>query len=122
MRRHIATFVALALTLAFVAAFFYGRREAKPLSEVAMRVGLNADDLAAMVPRIASQSGATIGTSRRLVYLMACSGVPKSATFEAHAKLAADRAEQRRLTPREAALTVLSDLQNGSAESPLRDC
>lgn len=122
MRRHFATFVALALTLAFVAAFFYGRREAKPLSEVATRVGLKADDLVAMVPRIASQSGATIGTSRRLVYLMACSGVPKSTTFEAQAKLAAERAAQRRLTPREAAMTVLSDLQKENAESPLRDC
>lgn len=122
MRRHFATLVGLALALAFIVVFFYGRRESKPLSVVAPRVGLKADDLLAMVPRIASQTGVTIGTSRRLVYLMACSGVPTSANIEAHARHAADLAEQRRLTPREAATSALTDMRAGDSAAMLRDC
>jgi len=122
MRKHIATVAALALALAFVVMFFNGRYEAKPLSVVAPRVGLKADDLLAMVPRIASQTGATTGTARRLVYLMACSGIPTSSNLEAHTKQAADLAEQRRLTPREAATTVLSDMKVSGAASTLADC
>lgn len=122
MRRHIATLVGLALALAFIVVFFQGRRESKPLSVVAPRVGLKADDLLEMAPRIASQSGATLGTSRRLVYLMACSGVPTSANFEAHARLAADISEQRRLTPREAATTVLGEMRTGDGAAMLQDC
>ena len=122
MRKHLATMAGLALALAFVVLFFEGRYESKPLSVVAPRVGLKADDLLAMAPRIASQTGATLGTSRRLVYLMACSGVPTSATLESHAKQAADIAEQRRLTPREAATTVLNEMRSTEGASTLRDC
>ena len=122
MRKHLATMAGLALALAFVVLFFQGRYESKPLSVVAPRVGLKADDLLAMAPRIASQTGATLGTSRRLVYLMACSGVPTSATLEAHAKQAADIAEQRRLTPREAATSVLNEMRSTDGASTLRDC
>ena len=123
MRKHLATMAGLALALAFVVLFFQGRPlDAKPLSVIAPRLGLKADDLLAMAPRIASQTGATLGTSRRLVYLMACSGVPTGATLEAHAKQAADISEQRRLTPREAATTVLNELRSADAASTLRDC
>src|SRR5829696_503892 len=59
MGKHFATFAGLALALAFVVVFFNGRYEAKPLSVVAPRVGLQVDDLLAMVPRVASQTGAT---------------------------------------------------------------
>jgi hypothetical protein len=122
MGKHFATFAGLALALAFVVVFFNGRYEAKPLSVVAPRVGLQVDDLLAMVPRVASQTGATLGTSRRLIYLMACSGVPTSANFEAHAKQAADIAEQRRLTPREAATTVLKEMRLAGGAAALSDC
>jgi len=122
MRKHLATVAALALAFAFVVLFFQGRYESKPLSVVAPRVGLKVDDLLAMAPRIASQTGATLGTSRRLVYLMACSGVPTSTTLEAHAKQAADLAEQRHLTPREAATTVLHEMRSAEGASTLRDC
>jgi hypothetical protein len=97
MRKHIATLAGLALALAFVALFFSGRYESKPFNEVASQIGLTPDDLIAMVPRISSQSGATLGTSRRLVYLMACSGVATSATLEAQAMEAAHLAEKRGL-------------------------
>jgi hypothetical protein len=122
MGKHFATFAGLALALAFVVVFFNGRYEAKPLSVVAPRVGLQVDDLLAMVPRVASQTGATLGTSRRLIYLMACSGVPTSANFEAHAKQAADIAEQRRLTPREAATTVLKEMRLAGGAAALSNC
>ena len=122
MGKHFATFAGLALALAFVVVFFNGRYEAKPLSVVAPRVGLQVDDLLAMVPRVASQTGATLGTSRRLIYLMACSGVPTSANLEAHAKQAADIAEQRRLTPREAATTVLKEMKIAGGAAALSDC
>lgn len=122
MRKHIATLAGLALALAFVVLFFHGRYESKPLEVVAPRVGLSADDLLAMVPRIASQTGATMGTSRRVVYLMACSGVPTSATLEAHARMAAEIAEARRLTPREAARSVLAEIRATGGAAALKDC
>jgi hypothetical protein len=122
MSKHFATLAGLAVALAFVVVFFNGRYEAKPLSVVAPRVGLQVDDLLAMVPRVASQSGATLGTSRRLIYLMACSGVPTSANLEAHAKQAADIAEQRRLTPREAATTFLREMKIAGGAAALSDC
>jgi len=122
MSKHFATVAGLALALAFVVMFFNGRYEAKPLSVVAPRVGLQVDDLLAMVPRVASQTGATLGTSRRLIYLMACSGVPTSANLEAHARQAADIAEQRRLTPREAATTVLKEMKVAGGATALSDC
>ena len=122
MRKHIATFAGLVLALAFVFLFFYGRSESKPLDVVATRVGLKVDDLVAMAPRISSQTGATMGTSRRVVYLMACSGVATGATLEAHAKLAADVAEKQRLSPREATKTVLRTMQISDEAASLRDC
>lgn len=122
MRKHIATLAGLVLVFAFVVLFMTGRRGTEPLTVVAPRVGLTAEDLLAMGPRIASQTGATLGTSRRVVYLMACSGLPTGATLEKHARLAADIAEQRRLTPREAATSVLTDLRSGNAATALKDC
>lgn len=122
MRKHIVTLAGLALALAFIFVFFYGRYESKPLDVVAPRVGLKAADLVAMVPRIASQSGATMGTSRRVVYLMACSGVPTSANLEAQATLAAAIADKQRLTPREAAKTVLGAMRSVDGAAALKGC
>jgi hypothetical protein len=122
MRKHVATLTALALVLAFLVVFFVGRYESKPLHVVAPRVGLTADQLLAMVPRIASQSGATLGTSRRVVYLMACSGVPNSANLEAQALIAADIAEKQRVTPREAAKSVLAEMRATNGAATLKDC
>lgn len=122
MYKHIATYGGLALALAFVVVFFNGRRESKPLDLVATRVGLNAADLVAMAPRISSQTGATMGTSRRVVYLLACSGVPTRANLETQATLAAGIAEKQRLTPREATQTVLSAMPLSGGATVLRDC
>ena len=122
MRKHIATLAGLALALAFVVVFFSGRYESKPFNTVATRVGLKPDELLAMVPRISTQSGATIGTSRRVVYLMACSGASTAATLEANAILAANIAEKQRVTPREATRTVLGAIPAPAGLAALREC
>ena len=49
-------------------------------------------------------------------------GVPTSSNLEAHAKQAADISEQRRLTPREAATTVLNEMRSTDGAATLRDC
>ena len=122
LRNHFATLVALAVVLVCVVFFFNSRRQSTPLEEVARRLGLKVDDFAAMAPRISSQTGATLGTSRRVLYLLACSGVPKSADLEAHAMRAADIAEKQRLTPRQAATSVLSSIPSIDSEAALRHC
>ena len=120
--KHAVTYVGLGLSLLFVVVFFTGRLDSKHLSAVAPRVGMQADDLSAMVSRISSQTGATVGTSRRVVYLLACSGKPTSATIEAQARLAAAITEAQRVSARQAAAQVL----NGSAatvdETAFKDC
>ena len=122
MRKHVATLAGLALALAFVVLFFSGRYESKPFNVVAMQIGLTPDDLIAMVPRISSQSGATMGTSRRVVYLMACSGVATSATLEGHAMAAANIAEKQGVTPREATKSVLGAIPAPQGIEALRHC
>ena len=92
----------------FVVVFFTGRVDSKHLGLVAPRVGMHADELGALAPRIASQTGATVGTSRRVVYLLACSGLPDRGTMEERAREAASITEKRSLTAREAAVLVLS--------------
>ena len=71
---------------------------------------------------VAAQTGATAGTSRRVVYLLACSGVPTSATMEAQAREAAQITEKQRLTARQAAVAVLSGTATEGRASPLKDC
>ena len=83
---------------------------------------MQAGDLDAMVPRISSQTGATIGTSRRVVYLLACSGKPTSATMEAQAKLAASITEAQRVSARQAAAQVLNGSGTPADEGTFKDC
>jgi len=119
--KHVFTWVGLGLALLFVAVFFTGRLDSKHYSAVASRVGMQATDLDAMAPRISSQTGATIGTSRRVIYLLACSGVPDRTTMEAHAVRAAAITESERLSARQAAAKVLTG--NKDTESAaFRDC
>jgi hypothetical protein len=119
--KHLLSLGGAAIALGFVAVFFSGRIDNKPLAEVAPRVGMNAIDLQALAPRIAAQSGATIGTSRRIVYLLACSGLPSRATMEAQALRAATLAHERRISAREASLAVLDAVDSPGA-APLADC
>ena len=110
MTKYIVTIVGLGLAVAFVVMFFVGRTQTKHLSEVAPRVGMNYDDLMAMGPRIASSTGVTLGTSRHVVYLLACSGLSSKATLEAQAAQASTLAKQQRLSDREAVGAVLATL------------
>ena len=120
--KHVFSVVGLGLTAVFVVVFFTGRVDSKHLTAVAPRVGMQADDLSALVPRIATQTGATLGTSRRVVYLLACSGVPTRATIEEKAREAAAITEKHRMTARQAAITVLSGSPTEGSASPLSDC
>jgi len=120
--KHIFSVVGLGMTAVFVAVFFTGRVNSKHLTVVAPRVGMAPEALSALAPRISSQTGATIGTSRRVVYLLACSGVPTAATMESKAIEAALITEKQRMTAREATATVLSGTPTENATSPLRDC
>ena len=108
MAKYIATIVGLGLAVAFVVIFFVGRTESKHLSEVAPRVGMSYDDLMAMGPRIASTTGVTLGTSRHVVYLLACSGLSSKISLEAQAAQASALAKQQRLSDREAVQAVLA--------------
>jgi hypothetical protein len=120
--KHVFSVIGLGLAALFVVVFFTGRVDSKHLALVAPRVGMHVDDLSALAPRIASQTGATIGTSRRVVYLLACSGVPDPSTMEAQAREAAAITEKQSLTAREAAVLVLSGKPHEGATSPLKDC
>ncbi len=117
--KHVFSGVGLGLVVLFVAVFFTGRLDSKHLHAVAPRVGMQAVDLDAMVPRISSQTGATLGTARRVVYLLACSGVPDRQSMEAQARLAAVITETERLSARQAAAKVLTGRQNSAA---FQDC
>ncbi len=122
MYKHVATLGGLTLSVLFVVVFFVGRTQTRHLTEVAPRVGMNSDDLLAMAPRIASHTGATLGTSRRVIYLMACSGVPSRDTLEEQAKLAGALAKKQRLSDREAVRAVLTQGVDGAATGNLNDC
>ena len=120
--KHLYTLGGAAIALGFVGVFVTGRIDSKPLAEVAPRVGMTEVELEAMAPRVAAKTGATIGTSRRVVYLLACSGVPTHATMEAEATRAAAAARQRRETAREATVAVLKTLRQQPSAAPLTDC
>ena len=120
--KHVFSVAGLGLAAAFVVVFFTGRIDSKHLTVVAPRVGMHADELDALIPRVSAQTGATAGTSRRVVYLLACSGVPTSATIEALALEAATITEKRRMTARQAAVAVLSGASVEGRTGPLKDC
>ena len=122
MIKHIATVIGIGLAVAFVAVFFVGRAETKHLKEVAPRVGMSYEDLMAMGPRVASQTGVTLGTSRHVVYLLACSGQASKSTFEAQAVQAGTLAKQQRLSDREAVVAVLAQAGGDTAKDSLKDC
>ena len=121
MIKHIATVAGVGLAVAFVVVFFIGRTESKHLTEVAPRVGMSYDDLMAMGPRVATQTGATLGTSRHVVYLFACSGQASKATLESQAVQAGTLARRQRLSDREAVAAVLAQTGRGTIES-LKGC
>lgn len=122
MSKYIATAIGLVLAAAFVVVFFAGRTESRELTEVAPRVGMSHDQLLAMGPRIASGSGATLGSARRVVYLLACSGLANRTAFEDQALRATMLAKAQRLTDREAVVAILAQGGGDAAKSNLKDC
>ncbi len=122
MIKNIATVGGVGLAVAFVVVFFIGRTDTKDLTEVAPRVGMSYDQLMAMGPRVASTTGATLGSSRRVVYLLACSGLSSQATLEAQATQAGALAKQKRLTDREAVVAVLALSSNPASVGNLKGC
>ena len=122
MAKYIATIIGLALAVAFVVIFFVGRIETKHLSEVGPRVGMGYDELMAMGPRVASGTGVTLGTSRHVIYLLACSGLSTRATLEAQAARASSLAKQQRLSDREAVGAVLATVVSGAGAANLKHC
>ncbi len=122
MVKYIAPIVGLGLAVAFVVVFFAGRTETKHLSEIAPRVGMTYDDLMAMGPRVASTTGVTLGTSRHVVYLLACSGLSSKTTLEAHATQASTLAKRQRLSDREAVGAVLATVSSGASAANLKGC
>lgn len=120
MIKHIATVIGIGLAATFVATFFIGRAETKNLGEVAPRVGMSYGDLMSMGPRIATQTGITLGTSRRIIYLLACSGLPNQGSLEQQATQAGTLAMQHRLSYREAVIEILT--QGGGDPASLKDC
>lgn len=120
--KHMATLAAVVLTTMFVVVFFASRTESRQLTDVAPRAGMSSDELLAIGPRIASQSGVTLGSSRRVVYLLACSGLASKDNLEARALQAGTLAKSRRLTDREAVATVLTVHGAASGVESIKDC
>ena len=122
MVRHITTVAALGLAVAFVVVFFAGRSESKQLVDVAPNVGMSYEELLALGPRISTQTGITLGSSRRIVYLLACSGLSSKESLEAQVMQAGGLAKKDRLTDREAVLAVLAQGNGAVAADALKDC
>jgi hypothetical protein len=122
MYKHIASAAGVGLAALFIVVFFVGRSESKHLADVAPRVGMSLEELVALGPRIASNTGVTLGSSRRVVYLLACSGVASKQTLEEQATLAGTLVRQQHLTSREAVLAVLAQRANGAGIESLKGC
>jgi hypothetical protein len=119
MTKYIASIVGLALAVTFVVVFFVSHADSKELSEVAPRVGISYEDLMAMGPRVATHTGATLGTSRHVVFLLACSGQSSRTTLEGQATEASALAREQRLSDREAVTAVL---HGSAAAGTLKGC
>ena len=122
MYKHIATAAGAGLAVVFVVVFFVGRTESKRLADVAPRVGMSVDALMALGPRVASSTGVTLGSSRRVVYLLACSGLASRQTLEDQATLAGKLARGQHLTDREAVAAVLARRGDGAGPDSLKGC
>ena len=122
MLKYLATIGGIGLAVAAVAVFFVGRTETRRLNEVAPQVGMSYDELMALGPRVASSTGATLGSSRHVVYLLACSGLTSRATLEAQALRAGTLARQQRLSDREAVVAILAQGGGASTAGNLKGC
>ncbi|MEO6030645.1 MAG: hypothetical protein ABIP61_01890 [Burkholderiaceae bacterium] len=120
MLKHVVTVAGVGLSALFVAVFFASHTATRPLAEVAPHAGMSYEELMAMGPRVAGHTGATLGTSRHVIYLLACSGRTGRSTIEEQAIKASALVKRERLSDREAVAAVLGE-RSISAGS-LRDC
>jgi hypothetical protein len=122
MSKYLLPLIGLALAVAFVVIFFLGRAETKQLDEIAPRLGMSHSALLEMGPRIAQTSGATLGTARHVVYLLACSGLANASTLESQAMRASSLAQKQRLSDREAVVSVLAQNGGNVSSANLKGC
>ena len=122
MIKQVATMAGAGLAVAFLVVFFFAKPDSMELVDVAPRVGMSHEELLALGPRIASHTGATLGTSRRVVYLLACSGMVNRQTLEDQATQASAKALTERLSDREAVVAVLSGRVAGGGAPNLKGC
>jgi len=122
MVKHIATAAGIGLAAAFIVVFYLARRESRELTEVAPKVGMSHEQLLALGPRIASQTGVTLGTSRHVVYLLACSGLVDGSSLEEQATQASAKALKERLSDREAVGAILGTRIAGAGMQSLKGC
>jgi len=122
MVKQIATVAGIGLAVAFLVVFFVAKPDSMELVDVAPRAGMSHEELLALGPRIASVTGVTLGTSRRVVYLLACSGLANRQTLEEQATQASARALKERLSDREAVAAVLSARVAGGGVANLKGC
>jgi hypothetical protein len=122
MVKHIATAAGIGLAAAFIVVFYLARRESRELTEVAPKVGMSHEQLLALGPRIATQTGVTLGTSRHVVYLLACSGLIDGPSLEEQATRASMKALKERLSDREAVSAILGTRVAGAGMQSLKGC
>jgi len=122
MIKQIATVAGVGLATAFIVVFFVAKPDSMELVDVAPRVGMSHEELLALGPRIASHTGVTLGTSRRVVYLLACSGLATRQTLEEQATQASTKALSERLSDREAVLAVIGSQGAGGGVANLKGC
>jgi len=122
MVKQVATVAGIGLAVAFLIVFFVAKPDSMELVDVAPRAGMSHEELLALGPRIASHTGVTLGTSRRVVYLLACSGLANRQTLEEQATQASARALKERLSDREAVAAVLSTQVAGGGVANLKGC
>ena len=120
--KYMVTLGGLVLAVAFVVVFFMGRTDARQLTDVAPRVGMSYDELMAVGRRVASHTGATLGSSRRVVYLLACSGLSSKSLLETQATQAGSLARSQLLSDREAVSVVLAQAGNPPDARQLKGC
>ena len=122
MIKQIATVAGVGLATAFIVVFFFAKPDSMELVDVAPRVGMSHEELLALGPRIALHTGVTLGTSRRVVYLLACSGLATRQTLEEQATQASTKALSERLSDREAVLAVIGSRGAGGGVANLKGC
>lgn len=120
MVKSIASLGGLLLAATFIAVFFVEHPITDSIDVVAPRIGMSHAELLDLGPRVAAITGATLGTSRRVVYLLACSGMTNKSSIETLAAEAARLSRQSHLSDREAVSAVLG--KSGRNVAGLKVC